>query len=288
MPVDRSSDRLEKAMACILLRVNLESFVVVLKGDCVVSSESKWPIYSLKLQGRREVAERTLECRFDKPEDMIFKAGQFMDLTLIAPSQTDAKGNVRGFSISSAPDDEELVFATRLRDTAFKRTLGTMPLGTEVKAEGPFGNLTLHNDASRPAVLLAGGIGITPFRSIVRYVAHRQLPHRILLFYANRRPEDAPFLDEFCNLADRNPNFRFIPTMTQMSGSHVSWTGATGYVTHMLIAQHLLSVMSSENGRSAPIYYITGPPTMVAGVRTMLNRASIDDDDIRTEEFAGY
>lgn len=157
-----------------------------------MTSGAKWPVYALRLKTRSEVAERTLEFRFDKPPGMTFKAGQFMDLTLIDPPETDAEGNTRGFSINSAPDDPELTFTTRLRDTAFKRGLQTMPLGAEIKVEGPFGNLTLHNDPSRPAVLLAGGIGITPFRSIVRRAAHEKLPHRIFLFYSNRRPEDAP------------------------------------------------------------------------------------------------
>ena len=120
-----------------------------------MTSEAKWPIYSLKLKTRSEVAERTLEFRFDKPAGMTFKAGQFMELTLIDPPETDAEGNTRGFSINSAPEDPELTFTTRLRDTAFKRALQTMPLGTDIKVEGPFGNLTLHNNPSRPAVLLA-------------------------------------------------------------------------------------------------------------------------------------
>jgi ferredoxin-NADP reductase len=147
-----------------------------------MTSGAKWPIYALKLKTRSEVAERALELRFDKPPGMTFKAGQFMDLTLIDPPETDAEGNTRGFSINSAPDDPELTFTTRLRDTAFKRGLQTMPLGAKIKVEGPFGNLTLHNDPRRPAVLLAGGIGITPFRSIVRRAAHEKLPHRIFLF----------------------------------------------------------------------------------------------------------
>lgn len=115
-----------------------------------MTSEAKCSIYSLKLKRRSEVAERTLEFRFDKPAAMTFKAGQFMDLTLLEPSETDPEGNTRGVSINSAPDDSELTFATRLRDTACKRVLQAMPLETEVKVEGPFGNLTLHNNASRP------------------------------------------------------------------------------------------------------------------------------------------
>jgi ferredoxin-NADP reductase len=147
-----------------------------------MSAQPNWPIYSLNLKSRSEVAEGTLEFRFQKPPGMTFKAGQFMDLTLVGPPETDAEGNTRGFSINSAPDDPELIFTTRLRDTAFKRVLRTLPVGTAVKVEGPFGNLTLHNDPRRPAVLLAGGIGVTPFRSIVRRAAHEKLPQRIFLF----------------------------------------------------------------------------------------------------------
>lgn len=244
--------------------------------------------YSLKLKQRSRVAEQTLEFRFDKPAGMAFKAGQFMDLTLINPPETDAEGDTRGFSISSAPDDPELVFATRLRDTAFKRVLRAMPVGTPVKAEGPFGDLTLHNDASRPAVLLAGGIGITPFRSIVRRAAHEGLPHRILLFYSNARREAAPFLDELYDLAREHSRFTFVPTMTRTSGSRPPWTGETGRITAELVARHLQGATSAGTGPSKPIYYVAGPPAMVSALRSTLNQDGIDDDDIRTEEFAGY
>lgn len=243
---------------------------------------------TIALKSRGLVAEGTLELRFTKPPGLTFKAGQFMDLTLIDPGQTDAEGNVRGFSINSAPDDPDLVFATRLRDTAFKRVLATLPLGSAVAFEGPFGNFTLHNDAGRPAVLLAGGIGVTPFRSIVRRAAHEKLPHRILLFYANRRPEDAAFLDELRQLSAMNPNFTFVPTMTAMEGSHVPWTGATGPIDRELIASHLPSKGGPAKTLVGPIYYVAGPSGLVTALRTVLNEAGVDDDDIRTEEFTGY
>jgi ferredoxin-NADP reductase len=241
-----------------------------------------------KLRSRVEVAERTLEFRIDKPAGMAFKAGQFIDVTWIDPPETDAEGNTRSLSLNSAPHEPELVLATRLRDTAFKRVLATMPLGTPVKVEGPFGNFTLHNDARRPAVFLAGGIGITPFRSIARWAAHEKLPHRVLLLYANRRQEDAPFLDELEGLMRKNPRFTFVPTMTQGNTSHQSWKGETGRITYELIEKHLRSDPSSTPALANPVYYMAGPPAMVAGLRAVLNAASVDDDDIRTEEFAGY
>lgn len=245
-------------------------------------------VASLKLTGRWPVAERTLEFRLDKPAGMTFKAGQFMDLTLIDPPETDAEGNTRGFSINSAPDEPELVFATRLRDTAFKRVLATMPLGTEIKVDGPFGDFTLHDDVRRPSVLLAGGIGITPFRSIARWAAHDRLPHTMLLFHANRRPEDAPFLDELAGLMRENPCFTFVPTMTQVNGSQQPWHGETGHITYALIQRYLKRAQASGKAPSDPVYYVAGPPAMVVALRATLNEAGIDDDDIRTEQFTGY
>lgn len=85
-----------------------------------------------------------------------------------------------------------------------------------------------------------------------------------------------------------NPNFTFIPTMTQMSGSHLPWQGETGYIDHGMIAKYLQSDTSPGSNPTGPIYYIAGPPQMVAGIRMMLNKAGIDDDDIRTEEFTDY
>jgi ferredoxin-NADP reductase len=114
------------------------------------------------------------------------------------------------------------------------------------------------------------------------------LPHRIFLVYSNRRPEDAPFLDEFRSLARENPNFTFIPTMTQMGGSQLPWRGEIGYIDQQLIVKHLQRDSSSGKTLLRPIYYMAGPPAMVAGLRAMLNKAGIDDDDIRTEEFTGY
>ena len=150
-----------------------------------------------------------------------------------------------------------------------------------VKIEGPFGNLTLHNNAKRAAVLLAGGIGITPFRSIVFRAAKEKLAHRIFLFYSNRRPEDAPFLEELEALGKENPNYTLIASMTEMGKSHQPWQGETGLINKEMLARYVKDALS-------PIYYIAGPPGMVKGLHTMLNEAGVDDDDVRTEEFAGY
>lgn len=246
-----------------------------------VTTEGAAQGFTTKLLGGQEVAERTMAFRFERPAGWIFKAGQFVDMTLINPPETDAEGDIRSFSIASAPFEEILMIATRLRDTAFKRTLRTMPRGTEVRIEGPFGNLTLHNTPARPAVFVTGGIGITPIRSILWNAARQKLPHRIFLFYSNRRPEDAPFLEELDALQRENPNYSLVATMTKVEESRHPWHGETGYITREMLSKYLKDAASA-------IYYITGPAAMVTGLRAVLNSAGVNDDDIRTEEFTGY
>lgn len=233
------------------------------------------------LEKHELVAEGTMAFHFAKPPGFEFRAGQSIDLTLLNPPETDGEGNTRAFSLASAPFDPDLMIATRMRATAFKRVLGKASPGLEVKIDGPSGSLVLHRKAERPAVLMAGGIGITPFLSIVRQTAHDKAPHQIYLFYSNRRPEDSPFLDVLAETAKQNPRFHLIATMTKMNDSHRAWTGETGFVSKEMLLKYLPAVQG-------PIYYLAGPPAMVAAMRRILAEAQVDEDDIRTEEFSGY
>lgn len=245
------------------------------------TTAATWPVFEAALLSRETVAERTMAFRFAKPADWSYRAGQYVDITLRDPPETDAEGNTRGFSISSAPREDVIMITTRLRDTAFKRVLQHVPLGTDVKIEGPFGDLRLHH-ADRPAVLLAGGIGITPFRSIlVETIGGGALPYRVVLFYANRRPEDAPFADEFRALAQTDPNLTFVPTMTAVAGSPSDWDGERGHIDAAMLGRHL-------DGLDKPIFYIAGPAGMVQALQAMLVESGVDEDDVRTEEFTGY
>lgn len=239
------------------------------------------PIYTTHLLGRQEVAEGTMEFVLEKPAGFNFKAGQNADYTLLNPPETDAEGNKRTFSFVSPPSADRLVWATRMRDSAFKRVMKTLPIGTELQLDGPYGDMTLHNNAERPAVFLAGGIGITPFRSMVVDAAQRKLPHKIFLFYSNRRPEDAAFLRELMDLQHQNPHYTFVGTMTQMEKSSQPWQGERGYINKEMLVKFVGNL-------SGPVYYIAGPPSLVAAMRKMLNEAGVNDDDIRTEEFPGY
>ncbi|MGH3967532.1 MAG: ferredoxin--NADP reductase, partial [Mycobacterium sp.] len=105
--------------------------------------------------------------------------------------------------------------------------------------------------------------------------------HKIVVLYSNKRPEDAAYLDELTKLAESNENFTFVPTMDHMETSQQSWAGETGVIDKAMLSKYV-------NDLTAPIYYLCGPPGMVTAMRTLLNGAGVDDDDIRTEEFTGY
>jgi len=200
---------------------------------------------------------------------------------LINPAESDSEGDNRAFSIASAPYEDELLVATRMRDTAFKRVLRALPIGDSVKVDGPSGYFTLHRNSTRPVVFLAGGIGITPFLSMAQQAAHDQLSQQLYLFYGNRRPEDAAFLEVLAQLTKTNSRFHFIPTMSEMEKSLREWTGESGFIDQEMLHRYLPTLQG-------PAYYVAGPPAMVAVMRQTLTTAGVDEDDIHTEEFSGY
>ncbi|MDY0207553.1 MAG: FAD-dependent oxidoreductase [Pseudomonas sp.] len=239
------------------------------------------PVYTVKLESRQEIADGTMAFYFEKPQGFVHTAGQYADLTLIDPSETDAEGNIRTFTLANAPYEDRLMFATRMRDTAFKRVLKTMPIGTELTLDAPYGSFTLHNNESVPAVFLTGGIGLTPARSIILQAAHDTLSHKIFLFDSNKRPEDAVFLDELMDAQKINPNYTFVGTMTQMDKSSHAWDGETGFINKDMLLRYI-------DDLTVPIYYLVGPRAMVHAMLEMLMKAGVDVDNIRTEEFSGY
>ena len=234
--------------------------------------------FTTRLKGRSRVADSTFAFRFEKPDGFEFKAGQFLTWSLIDPPETDAEGTRRIFSIASACYEDDLMMATRMRDTAFKRVLAALPEGAEIAINGPAGKLTLPEDQSRPAVFLAGGIGITPFRSMALEATRNNSDQQIYLFYSNRRVADAAFFDELRELENRNLRYRFIPTLT---AADREWQGETGHINSEMIARHVMDL-------SEAVYYVAGPAAMTDALKNMLEGAGIIGDNIRSEKFTGY
>jgi ferredoxin-NADP reductase len=233
----------------------------------------------VKLLRKETVANGTMLFEWEKPAGFDYVAGQFGDFTLVEPDETDAEGNVRGFSFVTAPFEAHLQTATRMRDTAFKRVLQRLPTGSKVKLDAPYGDFRLHKNSATPAVFLIGGIGITPVHSMIAQATHERLPHHITLLYSNKTAADAAFTADFERFATQNGNFKFVPVYS--SASPAEWSGERGFIDGAMLKRHVADV-------AAPIYYLAGPAGMVKAMRQMLVTAGADEDKIRTEEFSGY
>ena len=181
--------------------------------------------YRSKLLSRVEIAEGTMAFHFEKPSQFDYRPGQFADVTLSSPPETDSEGNTRTFSIASSPFENQLIFTTRMRDTAFKRSLKKVPLGTEVIIGSATGSFTLHKNSAKPAVFLAGGIGITPFISIVRQADHDRLPTSCIFSIPIGGPKTHLSSRHFRSWKRAIPISSLICTMTEMSKSQKQWTG---------------------------------------------------------------
>jgi ferredoxin-NADP reductase len=232
-----------------------------------------------KIKEKREVAKGTLMVVFDLlGQEVDFRPGQYFWVTLLDPPYDDEKGPRRHISVVTSPTERGVLgLCTRLRDSAFKRSLAELPVGTEVEVEEPKGSFVLPEGTDRPYVFIAGGIGITVFRSMLRYIADKGLPYRVTLVYSNRDQESAAFLDELQAL-ELPGGFRLVATMTQDPG----WAGETRRIDAELLRVHLDQELGSYT------YMVAGPPTMAEGTVETLKSAGIPEEQISSDGFSGY
>lgn len=232
-----------------------------------------------KLIRKEEVAEGTMAFYLEKPEGLSYIAGQHPTFRIVHPMETDEEGDSRTFSFITIPSDPDIGFATRMRDTAFKRTLKNAEPGLEIEIKNPRGSLVLPADTKRPLVFLAGGIGITPLISMIREASYRKSDQKITLFYANRTIAQAAFFQELQQLAKENPNVTFIPVMTQEDPN--KWTGETGHITKDTVKKYIPDTTNT-------LFYLAGPTGMVNAMTQMLTEAGIDSLFIKSEDYGEY
>ena len=227
---------------------------------------------------KREVAKGTLLVLFAVEGYPDYRPGSYFWVELPDRGHDDEKGLRRHISVVTSPTDRGVLgLATRMRDSAFKRTLAELEVGDEVDVEHPKGNFVLPEDTSREYVFLAGGIGITVFRSMLRYIADTGEPYRITLVYSNRDRESTAFLDEVGELEARIPGLRVVLTMTQDEG----WDGEARHIDAEMLRDHLGSF-------DRYVFLVAGPPDMAKGVEQMLKDAGIDEERVLADSFSGY
>lgn len=233
-----------------------------------------------RIKEKREVAKGTLMVTFDLlGAEVDFQPGQYFWVELLDPPYEDEKGARRHITVVTSPTERGVLgLATRLRDSAFKRSLAELPEGAEVDVEQPKGSFVLPEDADCDYAFLAGGIGITVFRSMLRYIADEALPYRITLVYSNRDRESTAFFDELQELEQAIPGLRVVFTMTEDSG----WDGETRRID----AELLRDVLGGDLGSFH--YMVAGPPGMAKGVTAALAEAGVPDEHVQSDSFSGY
>jgi ferredoxin-NADP reductase len=229
---------------------------------------------------KQEVAKGTLLVTFDlHGEDVEFRPGQYFFVTLPDVGHQDEKGLRRHISVVTSPHEKGILgLATRMRDSAFKRSLDEVPVGTEVEVEPPKGKFVLPEDASRPLVFVAGGIGITVFRSMLRYIHGERLSYDVTLIYSNRDRESTPFLEELQELERGEPSFRLVLTMTD----DPEWEGETRRIDAQLFRDYLGGDLNRYT------FMVAGPPRMVEGMKEALREAGVDESNVMADNFTGY
>jgi ferredoxin-NADP reductase len=232
------------------------------------------------IKEKQEVAKDTLLVMFDLlGEEVDFTSGQYFFVTLPDVGHQDERGLRRHITVVTSPNERGVLgFATRMRDSAFKQSLRELPLGAEVEVEAPKGKFALPEDSSRPLVFVAGGIGITVFRSMLRYIREERLPYRVTLIYSNRDRESTAFLDELRELERELPDLRLVLTMTQ----DPSWNGETRKIDARFVRDYLGDDL---NGFT---FLVAGPPAMAEAVVTALAEAGVEEENVLAERFSGY
>jgi ferredoxin-NADP reductase len=209
-----------------------------------------------------------------KPVGFSFLPVQFTFLTLM----TDRGPDSRPMSLATSPTRPNLEYGVRLSDSPYKRAFASLKSGDDVVVRGPFGDFVF--DEERPALFVAGGIGITPLKGMAEYAADKGLKIPIRLLYSNRTEEEIGYRSELEELERRNPKFQVLHTLTGEKASR-DWSGLTGR-----IRPELLRKAASELDR--PIYYLCGKPSMVSAVFQMLAAMDVKEEDMRVEVFRGY
>ena len=247
----------------------------------------------LKLIKKKEEARGTKSFFFEPEREVIWLPGQYFYYTLSELKYSDPRGSTRHFTISSSPTEGHLLMlTTRIREeSGYKKTLDELAIGTEIEGEGPNGTFILDENLPAQAgtqgnhVLIAGGIGITPFRSFIKYNTDKKLTDvKLHLIYSNSVPEEIAFREELEGWAKNFANIKVDMTITKPEESNGKWTGLTGRIDENMIRSLITNHQSLANNS----FWLCGPPPMVDAMEKVLGSLKITSVKVTSEKFTGY
>ncbi len=225
----------------------------------------------------KEIIPRTSDVssfRFPRPAELAYKAGQYMMVTI----KSGGKELMHPFSISSSPTEQDFIeFTKKFTSNEYSVALKTLNSGDWARIDAPYGKFTFEGEYPKIA-LLTGGIGITPFRSIIRYCTDKQLSSSIVLLYGCRTPNDIAFRSEFEAMQAQNRNLRLVFTVNEPSGN---WNGYVGNITADIVKNEMPDYKER-------IFYACGPPGMIVAMSNLVKALGLPETQLKLESFAGY
>ena len=228
-----------------------------------------------------DVIQRTHDVksfRFKVSDRVDFKAGQFFFVSI----KIKGVERTKHFSFSNSPTEKEYIeFTKRITASEFSQGLDRLRPGDWARLKLPYGNFTFAGEYDK-ITFLSGGIGITPIRSICKFVTDKRMPSSIVLLYGNNKEEDIIFREDFDQIASANKNIRIVYTLTAADRDREKWSGRTGYIDEKMIKEEIPDFKER-------IFYICGPPKMVEAIIGILkNKLGLGEDKIKKENFTGY
>jgi len=221
--------------------------------------------------------------RSDEQSYLNYKAGQFTIMDL--KTKEDPEGPSRYFTLASSPTEKDnVLISTRIRNTPFKQKLAGLEIGTRVILKTPSGKFVLPSDYSKTVVMLSGGIGVTPFRSMIKYSTDMKLPLKIVMFDSNKNEENMLYKNDFDACLHKNKNLSILYTVTDESDNL-----SNGKIEQGRIDEKKITQLISKDELVESIFYICGPPGMVSAMQEILReKMNISKKQINIEEFTGY
>jgi ferredoxin-NADP reductase len=227
-------------------------------------------------------AEMTCYAEFDlQGEKVSFIPGQYFFVTLNPADEIHKDELTHHFSIVNSPSQNGiLALTTRLRldQSLFKRTLNEAKVGDEVEIGKINGSFLLPEDTSKPVVLIALGIGITPYISMLRWAFEENRPYQFTVIYSDNETKSMAFLEELKQMDAAHDNMKLITSVTRDE----NWEGEKRHVDGDFVKEYL------GDNYAGQLYYISGPPAVVEAVSASLKQAGIAEDNIKTDSFSGY
>lgn len=234
--------------------------------------------YKLEFIHKEQIAADSWAMMFNKPDGFFYEAGQYVEVDLEHPNH-DNRGIKRWFTLSSSPTEGDLMIATRFMDrrSSFKEALSNLSPGDVIDSRKAEGSFILPSDANKELVWIAGGIGVTPFRSQMKFLLdNKEYDRKITLIYSNRTRGDICFENLWTKAVDHMPGFKLVQTLVDES-----WAGEQGMIDEAMI----LRAIDNTNNKD---FYISGPEPMVDAFIPKLETMGIEQSNIHKDRFPNY